>query len=163
MRLSTKSSSLRKIVFKKKKVKKPEKSIIQKAMELDHELSYDPISDDESDIQPVTKKINFDLINKLPNLLKDNSKNEVISYDFDEEEEEEEQPEKMPDNDIEIDTENLVKDSLGGKTVFYDFDKNLIYDSKHKVIGTINEDGEMDMETTDNIIENNVSSSLIDI
>ena len=26
-------------------------------MEIDHELSYDPIIDDESDIQPVTEKL----------------------------------------------------------------------------------------------------------
>ena len=52
-------------------------------------------------------------------------------------------------NDIietDIDFDNIIKDNMGGKVVYYDYNKNLIYNEKYDVIGSIDGDGIINME-----------------
>lgn len=170
MKLSIKSSfTTKKFVYRKKKSKKQ-----QQPTELDeYELTLDYISDDETTIFIPGNKINFDLIKLLPKLLKDaTNDNEITSLDIDDDEiqhnsiksinndyinsldlddddEFHNNSIKATDNDNDIDFESIVKDTVGGKIVFYDYTKNLIYNSKYVVIGSINEDGEIYLEETE--------------
>ena len=160
MKLSTK-----KFIYRKKKSKKQ-----KQPTDLDeYELTLDYISDDETTIFIPVNKINFDLIKLLPKLLKDaTNDNEITSLDLDDDDiqhnsikstnndcinsldlddddEFQNNSIKATDNN-DIDFESIVKDTVGGKIVFYDYTKNLIYNSKYVVIGSINEDGEIYLE-----------------
>lgn len=119
-------------------------------------LTYEPTPFDEDVIQYIEnkRKINFELISKLPNIKignQTNSKN--MSYednidlvDNDDECDTNELSNKdcdtveIPDD---IDIDNLLKDIVGGNCVYYDYNKNLIYNDSYVIIGTINEEGEI--------------------
>ena len=45
--------------------------------------------------------------------------------------------------DDSIDKDSLLRDNVGGNCVYYDYNKNLIYNEKYIVIGTITEEGEI--------------------
>lgn len=47
--------------------------------------------------------------------------------------------------DGDIDFENVIKDVMGNKTVYYDYNKHMIYNEKYVVIGSIDEDGIINM------------------
>ena len=51
----------------------------------------------------------------------------------------------IDDHDIDdsIDKDSLLQDNVGGNCVYYDYNKNLIYNEKYIVIGTITEEGEI--------------------
>jgi len=48
--------------------------------------------------------------------------------------------------DCDIDFESIIKDTISGKTIYYDYNKNIIYGSNYKIIGEINEDGEINLD-----------------
>jgi len=111
------------------------------------ELDLDPdIIDCDSPINKKSNRINFDLISRLPKIYNEtNSINNL--YDIVQESDEinmDNVPDiKVPD-DIEV--ELLVSDILEGRPVYYDYDKLIIYNSQYLIIGSINEDGEIQLE-----------------
>lgn len=48
--------------------------------------------------------------------------------------------------DCDIDFESIIKDTISGKTIYYDYNKNIIYGNNYKIIGEINEDGEINLD-----------------
>lgn len=144
----------KKLVIKKKtKLSKPltnkkdvEKKIVKETSIKELELDY--ISDDE-DFSEISKKdkINFELLKKLTLFNKNtevkNIVNEIVSDESDSDNED------INNNlikDCDIDFESIIKDTISGKTIYYDYNKNIIYGSNYKIIGEINEDGEINLD-----------------
>ena len=131
------NSKRTRIVFKK--TTKPNR--------MDLELTYDMDNIDYQYNAP-----NFELIQKLPILLSDNTKQrKCVKKKYIEKEPDEEDCmysehcmySEPVDNELEVDIdfENVIKDVMGSKTVYYDYNKHLIYNEKYIVIGSIDEDG----------------------
>lgn len=121
------------------------------------ELELDNITDDE-DNYIITKNLNnqidFNLINRLPILNNLTNKIEFVSKLIDEESDSDNENKLENCNrDIDIDIENLTKDFISGKTIYYDYNKNIIYNYKFKIIGEINEDGEINLDDKQNDYE----------
>tara|TARA_Y100000385_G_scaffold291335_1_gene368694 strand:+ start:3828 stop:4370 length:543 start_codon:yes stop_codon:yes gene_type:complete len=143
----------KKLVIKKNKLPKPltnkkdiEKKIVKETSIKELELDY--ISDDD-DFSEISKKdkINFELLKKLTLFNKNtevkNLVNEIVSDDS------ESDNEDINNNlikDCDIDFESIIKDTISGKTIYYDYNKNIIYGSNYKIIGEINEDGEINLD-----------------
>lgn len=47
---------------------------------------------------------------------------------------------------FDIDTDSLFKDSVNGKVIYFDYIKNIIYNSDFVIIGTTTEDGEIELD-----------------
>ena len=134
-------SEKKKIVFKKKK---PDKY---------KELSYDIINNNYN-----VETINYELVNRIIALnnsklldnidclkLKTTKKNITkLSNTFYEEDT--------------IDKECLVEDVIGGKQIFYDYDKNIIYNSSYSIIGTIMDNDIEFYDTSYTQTENNINN-----
>jgi len=125
------------------------KRIIFKKKKYIDELTYD---------HKIIDSPNFNLINKLPNIYKDTignkikksakpkkvniNINDIINININD-------ITNININDIietDIDFDNIIKDNMGGKVVYYDYNKNLIYNEKYDVIGSIDGDGIINME-----------------
>ena len=109
------------------------KRIIFKKKKYIDELTYD---------HKIIDSPNFNLINKLPNIYKDTIGNKIKKSA---------KPKKVNINindiiETDIDFDNIIKDNMGGKVVYYDYNKNLIYNEKYDVIGSIDGDGIINME-----------------
>lgn len=121
------------------------------------ELELDYITDEEDnyiDTINLDNQIDFNLINRLPILNNLNNKTEFVSKLIDEESESDNENYLQNNNrDVDIDIENLTKDFISGKTIYYDYNKNIIYNYKFKIIGEINEDGEINLDDKQNDYE----------
>ena len=134
-------SEKKKIIFKKKK---PDKY---------RELSYDIINNINYNVET----INYELVNKIIALnnsklldnidcLKSKKTKKIITklsntfYDEDP-----------------VDKESLVEDLIAGKQIFYDYDKNIIYNSSYNIIGTIMDNDIEFYDTTYVEEENNIN------
>lgn len=131
----------KKIVFKKKK----KNNFI--------ELTYD--NKDKDKIK--SKSINFELVNDIINLI--NLKNpEVLNEDnF-----------SIPNNckekitdDNDIDYDLLIKDYIGGKIIYFDHEKSIIYDENYNIIGSIREDDLIFSDESYNKEINNLENNMI--
>ena len=114
-------SEKKKIIFKKKK---PDKY---------KELNYDIINNVRYNVET----IDYELVNKIIALnnsklldnidcLKSKKTKKIITK----------LSNTFYDEDT-VDKESLVEDLIGGKQIFYDYDKNIIYNSSYNIIGTI--------------------------
>ena len=114
-------SEKKKIIFKKKK---PDKY---------RELNYDIINNINYNVET----INYELVNKIIALnnsklldnidcLKSKKTKKIITK----------LSNTFYDEDT-VDTESLVEDLIAGKQIFYDYDKNIIYNSSYNIIGSI--------------------------
>ena len=134
------------------------------------ELELDNITDDEDNYiitKNLNNEINFNLIKRLPILNNLNNKTEFVSKLVDEESDSDNENNQQNYNrDLDIDIENLTKDFISGKTIYYDYNKNIIYNHKFKIIGEINEDGEINLDDKQNDyeeLEKSINSVDIDI
>lgn len=134
------------------------------------ELELDNITDDEDNYiitKNLNNEINFNLIKRLPILNNLNNKTEFVSKLIDEESDSDNENNLQNYNgDLDIDIENLTKDFISGKTIYYDYNKNIIYNYKFKIIGEINEDGEINLDDKQNDyveLEKSINSVDIDI
>ena len=114
-------SGKKKIIFKKKK---PDKY---------KELNYEIVNNISYNVET----INYELVNKIIALnnsklldnidcLKSKKTKKIITK----------LSNTFYDEDT-VDTESLVEDLIGGKQIFYDYDKNIIYNSSYNIIGSI--------------------------
>ena len=158
----TDSTKKKKFIFKKKTKKQPQSSekIVKKtksSVKIPEnndisELTYDNVDESvEGELKIGTNtdynNVNFSLINKLPKIYNQVTFKHSFNPDLAAEESDEGSDTEDPlDNNKDIDTESLLKDNLNGKTIYYDYDKNLIYDMGFKIIGEINEDGEINID-----------------
>ena len=60
-------------------------------------------------------------------------------------------------DDDTVDKESLVEDLIGGKQIFYDYDKNIIYNSSYNIIGSIMDNDIEFYDTTYVEEENNIN------
>ena len=120
-----------------------------------NELEYDYMSEDESVVESVDSYPNFSLINKLPQLYEISSVKVVCvngknSVDIESEEENEinvpEPLDLLKNESCDIDTDSLFKDTANGKVIYFDYNKNIIYNSDFVIIGTSTEDGEIELD-----------------
>ncbi len=148
------TNTKKKKLIVKKKTKPVNKKDIEKKIDKESsikELDLDYISGDE-DFSEISKKdeINFELLKKLTLFNKNtevkNLLNEIASDDS---ESDNEDVNNNMIKDLDIDYESIIKDNISGKTIYYDYNKNIIYGSNYKIIGEINEDGEINLD--DNI------------
>jgi len=129
----------RKIIFKKKK-----NNFLELSYENKHNLK--------------SSSINFKLVDEIINLINLNKQGEIIketNFDI---------PIKKnvkKTTDFYIDTESFVKENIGGKTIYFDYEKNIIYDENIKIIGNICEDelvfNDITYDSTINDLENNIN------
>ena len=110
-----------------------------------NELYYDNNIDAEfkNNHMVNTKKANLELIAELPIL-------ELQTIVQEEEEEEEEN--KVVDNKFnddneedDIDKDSLEKDTIGDNVYYFDYSKGIIYNINYKIIGNIDEYGELNI------------------
>jgi hypothetical protein len=131
-------SEKKKIIFKKKK---PDKY---------KELNYDIVNNVSYNVET----INYELVNKIIALnnsklldnidcLKSKKTKKIITK----------LSNTFYDEDT-VDTESLVEDLIGGKQIFYDYDKNIIYNSSYNIIGSIM-DNDIEFYDTSYIETNN--------
>jgi len=114
---------------------------------ISNELEYDCVSDNDSAVESVDSQPNFDLINKLPQLFEISSIKEDDQLSIASEDEELEDPIKIYKKEsFDIDTDSLFKDSVNGKDIYFDYNKNIIYNSDFVIIGTTTEDGEIELD-----------------
>ena len=136
-----------------------------------NDLIYDSTSDDDSIKEYLSQKhkINHNLISKLPNHKievkikkkrkkkssekksskeksseKKLSKKKLSKEKLSKEKSSEKKSGDTYKNDM-IDRNNLKQDCVGGKIVYYDYDKHIIYNGTFSVIGTITEEGEIEL------------------
>jgi len=127
----------KKIIFKKKKNKFLE-------------LTYD------NKDRFVSKSVNFELVNDIINLI--NLKNPVEFNEDDFSIPNNCKEKTLDDNDIDYDL--LIKDCIGGKTIYFDYEKHIIYDENHKIIGSICEDDLIFNDETYNTEINNLENDI---
>ena len=134
-------SEKKKIIFMKKK---PDKY---------KELNYDSVNNLSYNVET----INYELVNKIIALnnsklldnidcLKSTKTKKIIT--------------KLSNtfyDDDTVDKESLVEDLIGGKQIFYDYDKNIIYNSSYNIIGTIMDNDIEFYDTTYVEEENNIN------
>ena len=134
-------SEKKKIIFKKKK---PDKY---------KELNYDIINNVRYNVET----IDYELVNKIIALnnsklldnidcLKSKKTKKIITK----------LSNTFYDEDT-VDKESLVEDLIGGKQIFYDYDKNIIYNSSYNIIGTIMDNDIEFYDTTYVEEENNIN------
>ena len=112
------------------------------------ELELDNITDDENNefyTKNSDNNIDFNLIKRLP--ISNNNKILFVSKPNDEDSDSDYENNLQNYNkDIDIDIENLTKDFISGKIIYYDYTKNIIYNNEFKIIGEINEDVEINLD-----------------
>ena len=139
-----------------------------------NDLAYDSTSDDDSIKEYLSQKhkINLDLISKLPNHKIEEPKKKTTRKKTTKKKSTTKTKKKSTtktdkksntklekkskisiedngahQNDM-IDKDNLKKDYVGGKIVYYDYDKNIIYNGAFNVIGTVTEEGDIELIPT---------------
>ena len=115
--MSTKNGK-KKIIFKKKSNKFIE---LSEDLEKKHNINID--------FELVERIIKLNSVKKLDNF--ENLEFEGLNDDDLEENNEE----------IDIDTDELIQDSIGGKIIYFDYDKNIVYNENYEIIGNIGDDG----------------------
>ena len=143
---------MKKIIIKKKKKlvvkkkpKKVKKKVEKQADNLEEMyLKYDLDIDAEfrkTLKSGFDKKLDMDLINKLPQLDTDNifqnEEDPLIKIRL--------KVEKPRENSIDIDVDSLDKQEIGNKTYYIDYDKGIIYDTNLLAVGNIGEFGEINI------------------
>ena len=129
----------------KKETKKSEKKVEKQADNLEEMyLKYDLDIDAEfrkTLKSGFDKKLDMDLINKLPQLDTDNifqnEEDPLIKIRL--------KVEKPRENSIDIDVDSLDKQEIGNKTYYIDYDKGIIYDTNLLAVGNIGEFGEINI------------------
>ncbi len=157
----SKKKSDKKVSKRKKSVKKSESminlpsSVLQPnfiklgpSNYISNELEYEYESDDASIVESLDSQPNFELINKLPQLfeissIKDDDQLSIASDDDDSMD----APRKIDKKEsFDVDTDSLFKDSVNGKVIYFDYNKNIIYNGDYVIIGTTTEDGEIELD-----------------
>lgn len=139
------------IIKVKKQIKKPilkNNKIISNNNDLLNtaELTYDLNIKNEFlvNLSLHNKTINYNLINKLPQLGIKNTN--IVNMNDDADDCDEEINETNINNDIDdIDKDNLEMDKIGDKNYYFDYDKGIIYNLKFIEVGHIDEYGEINL------------------
>jgi hypothetical protein len=112
-----------------------------------NELEYDYKSDDESIVESLDSQPNFDLINKLPQLFEITFIKEDDQLSLASDDESMDEPQQITKKEsFDIDTDSLFKDKVNGKIIYFDYNKNIIYNADFIIIGTTTEDGEIELD-----------------
>jgi len=79
-------------------------------------------------------------------IVNDKVEEEIYNYKFgedDENDDDEGVDEEDSSDEDNVDKDNLIEEFHNDKLVYYDPDKNLVYDTKYKIIGYVNDEGEI--------------------
>ncbi len=108
------------------------------------ELSYDLNIKNEFliNLSLHNNTVNYNLINKLPQLRIKNTN--LVNEDIDECDEENNEININNEND-DIDKDSLEMDKIGDKNYYFDYDKGIIYNLKYIEVGHIDEYGEINL------------------
>lgn len=114
---------------------------------INQELEYDYVSDDESVVESLDSQPNYELIKKLPQLFEITSIKDDDQLSLASDDESTNDPNLIVKNgSFDIDTDSLFKDSVNGKVIYFDYNKNIIYNGDFIIIGTTTEDGEIELD-----------------
>jgi len=126
----------KKMTIKKKKVEvKPQTTLAV-------DLTYEDYSDDEGN-QKEKHQCDLSLLAFLPKTHCELNKPTKTKTEEEEEDEDENQDDDSKIEKEDIDYENLIKDNHNGKIIYYDYNKNIVYDTEFNEVGEIDDEGEI--------------------
>ncbi len=126
----------KKMTIKKKKIEaKPQTT-------LSVDLTYEDYSDDELD-QKEKHQCDLSLLAFLPKTHCELNKPTKTKTEEEDDDEDENQDDESKIEKEDIDYENLIKDNHNGKIIYYDYNKNIVYDTEFNEVGEIDDEGEI--------------------
>lgn len=125
----------KKITIKKKKVEvKPQTT-------LSVDLTYEDYSDEEN--KKEKHQCELSLLAFLPKTHCELNKPTKTKVEEEDDDDEENQDDDSKVDKEDIDYENLIKDNHNGKIIYYDYNKNIVYDTEFNEVGEIDDEGEI--------------------